>query len=158
MSKATVTTINERLAALGIDLPIPAVAAANYAPFILEGEVLTISGQLPLENGVLAVRGKLGLEVPIEEGQRAARLCAINILAQAQHALGDLDRIRRCVRLAGFVASTADFTDQHKVINGASDLMVAILGEPGRHARAAIGVAALPLDAAVEIEAQFLVD
>jgi enamine deaminase RidA (YjgF/YER057c/UK114 family) len=107
---------------------------------------------------VPAVRGKLGQGVSLEEGQRAARLCAINILAQAQSALGDLGRIRRCVRLGGFVASAPDFTDQHKVVNGASDLIAGILGEAGKHARAAVGVASLPLDAAVEVEALFAVD
>jgi enamine deaminase RidA (YjgF/YER057c/UK114 family) len=104
------------------------------------------------------VKGRLGAEVSLEAGQQAARLCAINILAQAQAALSDLGRIRRCIRLGGFVASTPDFTDQHKVVNGASDLIAAALGEAGRHARAAVGVAALPLGAAVEIDAIFAVD
>jgi len=151
-------TIDERLRAQSITLPMPPVAAGSYVPFVIEGGFLTVSGQLPLENGALAVKGKLGAHVTVEEGQRAARLCAINILAQAQAALGDLGRIRRCVRLGGFVASTPDFTDQHKVVNGASDLIAAILGEAGRHARAAVGTAALPLDAAVEVEAQFAID
>jgi enamine deaminase RidA (YjgF/YER057c/UK114 family) len=135
-----------------------AAPAANYVPFVIEGGVLTISGQLPLENGALAIIGKLGGCVSLEDGQRAARLCAINILAQAQAALSDLGRIRRTIRLGGFVASTPDFTEQHKVVNGASDLIASILGEAGRHARAAVGVAALPLDAAVEIEATFAID
>jgi enamine deaminase RidA (YjgF/YER057c/UK114 family) len=151
-------TIQSRLAAENIVLPTPAAPAANYVPFVIENGLLTISGQLPLENGALAVKGKLGGGVSLEEGQRAARLCAINILAQAQAALIDLGRIRRTVRLGGFVASTPDFTDQHKVVNGASDLIALILGDAGRHARAAVGVAALPLDAAVEVEALFAID
>lgn len=150
--------IDTRLGAQGITLPTPASPAANYVAFVIEGGLLTISGQLPMENGAIAVKGKLGAEVGLEDGQRAARLCAINVLAQAQAALGDLGRIRRCVRLGGFVASTPDFTDQHKVVNGASDLIATILGEAGKHARAAVGVASLPLDAAVEVEALFAVD
>jgi enamine deaminase RidA (YjgF/YER057c/UK114 family) len=149
--------IEERLAALGIALPAAASPAANYVPFVLEDGLLTISGQLPMENGGVAVKGRLGDGVSLEDGQRAARLCAINILAQAKAALGDLTRIRRCIRLGGFVASTPDFTDQHKVVNGASDLVASVLGDAGRHARAAVGVAALPLDAAVEVEALFAV-
>jgi len=149
--------VEERLAALGIVLPAAASPAANYVPFVLENGLLTISGQLPMESGALAVTGKLGDAVSLEQGQRAARLCAINILAQAKAALGDLTRIRRCIRLGGFVASTPDFTDQHKVINGASDVIAGVLGEAGRHARAAVGVPALPLDAAVEVDALFAV-
>ncbi len=151
-------TIQERLDAAGIVLPTPAAPAANYVAYVLEGGLLTISGQLPFENGVLGVTGKLGGGISLAEGQRAARLCAINILAQAQAALDDLGRIRRCIRLGGFVASTPDFIDQHRVVNGASDLIAEILGEAGRHARAAVGVAALPLDAAVEVEALFAVN
>jgi enamine deaminase RidA (YjgF/YER057c/UK114 family) len=149
--------IYARLREHGITLPMPAAPAANYVPFALAGGLLTISGQLPIENGALAVTGKLGGGVSLEDGQRGAKLCAINILAQAQAALGDLGRIQRCVRLGGFVASTPDFTDQHKVVNGASDLIAAILGDAGKHARAAVGVAALPMDAAVEVEALFAV-
>ncbi len=150
--------IDQRLAAQNITLPTPAPPAANYVPFVISGGLLTISGQLPMENGAIAVKGKLGGGVSLEDGQRAARLCAINILAQAQAALGDLGRIKRCVRLGGFVASTPDFVEQHKVVNGASDLIAAILGEAGIHARAAVGVSALPLDAAVEVEALFAVE
>jgi enamine deaminase RidA (YjgF/YER057c/UK114 family) len=151
-------TIDSRLAAEGISLPMPAAPAANYVPFVIENGLLTISGQLPTVSGTIAVTGKLGAGVSLEDGQRAARLCAVNILAQAQAALGDLGRIRRCVRLGGFVASTPDFVEQHKVMNGASDLIAAILGEAGRHARAAVGVPSLPLDAAVEVEALFAID
>jgi enamine deaminase RidA (YjgF/YER057c/UK114 family) len=150
--------IDARLKAEGVALPTPAAPAANYVPFVIANGFLTISGQLPMEAGVPAVKGKLGAGVSLEDGQRAARLCAVNILAQAQAALGDLGRIRRCVRLGGFVASTPDFTEQHKVVNGASDLIAAILGEAGIHARAAVGVPSLPLDAAVEVEALFAVD
>jgi enamine deaminase RidA (YjgF/YER057c/UK114 family) len=158
MSSAFPSASEQRLASLGLVLPAPAAAAANYLPYVIQGGVLTVSGQLPLENGAVAVRGKLGAEVTLADGQRAARLCALNILAQARQALGDLDKARRCIRLIGYVASAPGFTDQHKVMNGGSDLIVAILGEAGKHARAAVGVAALPLDAAVEIEAQFAVD
>ena len=150
--------IDARLAAQGIILPTPAAPAANYIAFVIEGGLLTISGQLPMENGVPAIKGKLGASVSLEDGQRAARLCAVNILAQAQAALGDLGRIRRCVRLGGFVASTPEFVEQHKVVNGASDLIAGILGDAGKHARAAVGVPSLPLDAAVEVEALFAVD
>ncbi len=138
--------IDQRLAAQSITLPTPAPPAANYVPFVIAGGLLTISGQLPMESGAIAVKGKLGGGVSLEDGQRAARLCAINILAQAQAALGD------------FVASTPDFVEQHKVVNGASDLIATILGEAGIHARAAVGVSALPLDAAVEVEALFAVE
>jgi len=150
--------IDARLKAEGVTLPLPAAPAANYVPFVIANGLLVISGQLPMEGGAPAVKGKLGQEVSLEGGQRAARICAINVLAQAQAALGDLGRIRRCVRLGGFVASTHDFTDQHKVVNGASDLIAAVLGEAGKHARAAVGVPSLPLDAAVEVEALFAVE
>ncbi|HEX4508056.1 MAG TPA: RidA family protein [Alphaproteobacteria bacterium] len=150
--------IDARLAAQGIQLPSPAAPAANYVPFVLEGGLLTISGQLPIENGAVAVTGKLGGGVSVTDGERAARLCAVNILAQAQAALGDLGRIRRCVRLGGFVASTPDFVEQHLVVNGASNLIADVLGGAGKHARAAVGVPSLPRDAAVEVEALFAVD
>jgi enamine deaminase RidA (YjgF/YER057c/UK114 family) len=149
--------IDDRLKALGITLPAAPAPAGSYVPFVLEGGLLTISGQLPMEDGNVAVKGRLGDAVSLEDGQRAARLCAINILAQAKAALGDLGRIRRCIRLGGFVASTADFTDQPQIVNGASDLIVEVLGAAGRHARAAVGVASLPRGAAVEVEALFSV-
>lgn len=150
--------IDQRLAAQGITLPTPAAPAANYVPFVIAGGLLTISGQLPIENGAVAIKGKLGGGVSLEDGQRAARLCAINILAQAQAALGDLGRIKRCIRLGGFVASTPDFIEQHLVMNGASDLIGTILGEAGTHARSAIGTSALPRDGAVEVEALFAIE
>ena len=149
-------TIAARLKDLGIELPQPAAAVANYVPFVVSGSLVFVSGQLPLENGKLMVAGKLGDSVTLEDGVRAARLCALNLLALARAAAGgDLDRIRRLVRLTAFVASVPGFTDQPKVVNGASDLMVQVLGEAGRHARVAVGAPALPLDAAVEIDGIF---
>ena len=149
-------TPESRLQALGISLPVPAVAVANYVPWVVTGPLLYISGQLPMQDGKPVVLGRLGADVSIEDGAKAARLCAINLLAQASAACdGDLGRIRRLVRLNAFVASTPDFTDQPKVVNGASDLMVAVLGDAGRHSRVAVGVASLPLNVAVEIDAIF---
>lgn len=143
-----------RLSEMGITLPEAAAPAANYVPYVISGNLLTISGQLPLEGGKVAVSGHLGKNVDVVTGQRAAELCAINILAQARAALGgDLGRIRRVIKLNGFVASTPDFIEQHLVINGASNLIANVLGEAGKHARAAVGMAALPLGAAVEIDA-----
>lgn len=146
-------TINNRLAELGITLPPAAAPAANYVPYVISGNLLYLSGQLPIENGAVAVTGLLGRDVDVAGGQRAAELCAINILAQAQAALGDLGRIRRVVKLNGFIASMPGFVEQHLVMNGASNLIAAVLGEPGKHARAAVGMASLPLNAAVEIDA-----
>lgn len=146
-------TIAERLTARGIVLPDAAPPAANYLPYVMSGASLYISGQLPLENGKLAFQGHLGKDVDIAGGQRAAELCAINILAQARAALGDLERIARLVKINGFVSSAPDFVSQHLVINGASNLLAELLGERGKHARAAVGMAALPLNAAVEIDA-----
>ncbi|OWV75421.1 hypothetical protein ATY76_24435 [Rhizobium sp. R339] len=146
--------IAARLSEMGINLPEAAAPAANYVPYVISGNLLYISGQLPLEGGKVAVSGHLGKTVDVAGGQRAAELCAINILAQAKAALGgDLGRIRRVIKLNGFVASAADFVEQHLVINGASNLIAGVLGEAGKHARAAVGMAALPLNAAVEIDA-----
>ena len=146
--------IHSRLKELGITLPAAAAPAANYVPYVISGSMLYLSGQLPLEDGKVAVTGHLGKNVDVATGQRAAELCAINILAQANAALGgDLSRIRRVVKLNGFVASTPDFVEQHLVINGASNLIANVLGDAGKHARAAVGMAALPLNAAVEIDA-----
>lgn len=148
--------IDQRLADLGITLPVPAVAVANYVPYVVVGDLVFVSGQLPMENGKPVVLGHMGAEVSLEDGVRAARLCALNLLAQAKAACGgDLDRVKRVVRLTAFVASTPDFTDQPKVVNGASDLMVEVLGDSGRHARVAVGAPSLPLNVAVEIEAVF---
>ncbi|OWV79672.1 hypothetical protein ATY77_27270 [Rhizobium sp. R634] len=146
--------IAARLSEMGINLPEAAAPAANYVPYVISGNLLYISGQLPLEGGKVAVSGHLGKTVDVAGGQRAAELCAVNILAQAKAALGgDLGRIRRVIKLNGFVASAADFVEQHLVINGASNLIAGVLGEAGKHARAAVGMAALPLNAAVEIDA-----
>ena len=147
-------TIEARLARLKVALPAPASPAANYLPFVLHDNLLTISGQLPLTADGLACRGKLGENVTIAEGREAARLCAINILAQAKAALeGNLERIRQIVRITGFVASAPHFCEQHLVLNGASDFLAEALGARGRHARAAVGTVSLPLDAAVEVDA-----
>jgi enamine deaminase RidA (YjgF/YER057c/UK114 family) len=146
--------IDSRLKELGITLPAAAAPAANYVPFTISGNLLFLSGQLPIEDGKVAVTGLVGRDVDVARAQRAAELCAINILAQAKAALaGDLGRIRRIVKLNGFIASSPDFTEQHLVMNGASNLIANVLGEPGKHARAAVGMASLPLNAAVEIDA-----
>ncbi|MDE1153045.1 MAG: RidA family protein [Micavibrio sp.] len=147
--------IQNRLTALGITLPQLAAPLANYVPFTISGNTLYISGQLPSKDGQV-MKGLLGDNTSVEQGQEAARLCAINIIAQASAALGgDLGRVVRCLRLGGFVASTQSFFDQPKVINGASDLIVAVFADAGKHARAAVGVSALPLGAAVEVDAIF---
>ncbi len=148
-------SILSRLADLGIVLPAVTPPVASYVPVVIEGNLIFVSGQLPVRDGEM-VKGHLGRDVSLEDGQRAAQLCALNILAQVSAALdGQLDRISRCVKLGGFVACTPDFTDHPKVINGASDLMLQVLGDAGKHARAAVGVPSLPLGAAVEVEAVF---
>lgn len=146
-------TIEKRLADLGIVIPAAAAPAANYVPFVRSGNLLFPSGQLPIKDGKLAVIGVLGRDLDTAAGQEAAKLCAINILAQAKAALGDLEKIRRLVKINIYVASSPNFTEQHLVGNGASDLFAKVLGERGKHARVAVGMAALPLNAAVEIEA-----
>ncbi len=147
--------IEQRLAELGITLPDAPAPAANYVPYVVVGDMVHVSGQISMDGGEL-IRGRLGEDMDIEAGAAAARVCAINLIAQLRNACdGDLDRVVRVVRLGGFVNSAPDFTDQPKVINGASDLMVEVFGEAGRHARAAVGVAALPLGVAVEIEGLF---
>jgi enamine deaminase RidA (YjgF/YER057c/UK114 family) len=151
-------TAEERLAALGIALPSPAAPVANYLPFVIAGSLLIISGQLAFgPEGKIdpAHTGKLGAAVSNNAGQAAARLCAVNILAQAKVALGDLERILRCMRLGGFISAAPGFSNLAGVMNGASDFIVEVLGEKGRHARSTVGVAELPLDCAVEIEALF---
>jgi enamine deaminase RidA (YjgF/YER057c/UK114 family) len=146
--------IETRLQELEIVLPEAAAPAANYVSYVISGNMLYISGQLPTENGKIAVSGLVGADVDVPAAQRAAELCAINILSQAKAALGgDLTRIKRVVKLSSFVASAPGFTEQHIVTNGASNLIANVLGEAGKHARAAVGMAALPLNAAVEIEA-----
>ena len=146
-------TAEQRLAAMGIDLPSPAAPAANYAPFMQSGNLLFTAGQLPLKDGKLTATGLLGQELDTAAGAEAAKWCAVNILAQAKMALGSLDRIARIVKISVFVSSEPGFTEQHIVANGASDLLVDALGDRGRHARSAVGMAALPLGAPVEIEA-----
>jgi len=149
-------SISARLNDLGITLPQAAAPAGNYVPWVRQGDLVIVSGQLPLRDGKIVTTGLLGASVSLEDGAAAARLCAINLLAQVQAACdGDLERVAQVVRLGGFVACTADFTDHPKVINGASDLMVAVLGDAGRHARAAVGCPSLPLNACVEVEGMF---
>ena len=144
------------LAELGITLPPPGTPAGSYVPFVIVGDLVFMSGQVAREAGQMKYVGKVGRDVTVEQGQQAARLCATNLLAQLKVAcLGDLDRVERCVRLAGFVNCGPDFTEQPKVINGASDFMIEIFGERGQHARTAVGVSALPMDSAVEVEAVF---
>lgn len=147
--------IDTRLADLGISLPDAPMPAANYVPFVQTGKLVMVSGQISLGPDGL-ITGKLGDDMDVAGGQDAARVCAINLIAQLKAACdGDLDLLARVVRLGGFVNSTPDFTDHPKVINGASDLMVEVFGDAGRHARAAVGVAALPLGVAVEIDGMF---
>lgn len=149
-------TIHKKLEELGITLPTPAAPIANYVGFVRSGRLLFVSGQLCFaDDGVLVATGKLGQQVTVEQGQAAARACAVNLLAQVKAALGDLDKVVRVVRLGGFINSAPDFPDGPKVMNGASDLMVAVFGEKGRHARTTVGVAALPSDAAIEVEGTF---
>ena len=148
-------TIEKKLEELGIALPTPAAPIANYVGFVRTGRLLFVSGQLCLADGTLVAQGKLGTNVTIEQGQAAARACAVNLLAQIKAALGDLDKVVRVVRLGGFINAAPDFVDAAKVMNGASDLMVAVFGDKGRHARTTIGVAVLPVDAAVEVEGTF---
>ena len=153
------STVTERLAALGLSLPKAAAPVANYVPFVRTGNLVVVSGQLCFgPDGKLdpAHVGKLGAEVSAEAGIAAARLCGLNVLAQVEAAVGDLDRgVVRCVRLGGFINAVPSFAGLAGIMNGASDLMFAVLGERGRHARATVGVAELPLDAAVEVEAMF---
>ncbi|MBE0533987.1 MAG: RidA family protein [Rhodospirillales bacterium] len=149
-------TIATRLAELGLELPKAASPVANYVPFVVTGKLVFVSGQVPLVDGKPQFVGRLGDTVSVEEGYQAARRCGLNLLAQLSNACGgDLDRVRRVVKLGGFVACTPDFTQTPQVINGASDLMVEVFGDAGRHARAAVGAPALPLGVAVEVEAVF---
>lgn len=148
--------IEGRLKELKIELPQAAAPLANYVPTVRTGDLLFVSGQVCQWNGERRFIGKLGGEISLEQGQEAARLCALNILAQAKSALGgDLDRILRCVRVGAFVNCSADFTQQPQVANGASNLLVEVLGDAGRHTRAAVGVNALPGGVAVEVDAVF---
>lgn len=145
-------TIDEKLAELGIELPQAAAPVASYQPVVIHGGFAHVSGQLPFVEGDL-IKGRLGDDVALEDGTGAARACGLMILAQLKAALGSLDRVERVVKLGAFVSSTADFTDQPKVANGASDLMFEVFGEAGRHSRSAVGVPVLPLGVAVEVDA-----
>ena len=148
--------IEAKLAELGITLPTPMAPMANYIPFQTVGPVVIVSGQVPARDGKIAVTGKVGAGVSVEQGIEAARLCLINVIAQLKSACGgDLDRVKKVIRLGGFISSPPDFTAHAQVMNGASDLAVAVFGEAGRHARTTIGVPALPGDAAVEVEGMF---
>ena len=151
-------SIAQRLKNMNITIPQAAAPAANYLPWTRCGNMLYTSGQLPLYDGKLISTGLVGRDLDVEEAKTAAHTCALNILAQAKAALGDLEKIRRVVKISVFVASTPDFTQQHLVANGASDFLVQVLDERGRHARSAVGMASLPLDAPVEIEAIIEVD
>ncbi|HNR76839.1 MAG TPA: RidA family protein [Parvularculaceae bacterium] len=145
--------VKKRIAELGLEIPKPVAPVANYVPFVISGGELFISGQVSIGPKGL-IKGKLGADMSVEDGIAAAKACAVNLIAQMNAALdGDLDRVKRVVKLTGFVNCAPDFTDQPKVINGASDLMVAIFGDKGRHARAAVGAPSLPLGAAVEVDA-----
>ncbi|NQV56333.1 MAG: RidA family protein [Rhodospirillales bacterium] len=148
--------IDARLSDLGLKLPKAAAPVASYVPFTVSGNLVFVSGQLAASDGAVKFTGQLGADLSVEKGQEAAKLCALNLISQLKVALGgDLDRLSQVVRLGGFVNCTVDFTDQPKVINGASDLMIDVFQEKGKHARAAVGCAALPLDSAVEIDAIF---
>ncbi|AUC52880.1 MAG: RidA family protein [Sagittula sp.] len=150
--------IEERLKTLGLTLPDAPAPAANYVPYVLSGNTLYVSGQISMMDGEL-IKGKVGADLDVEQGAAAAMACALSLLAQVKAACGgDLGRLKRVVKLVGFVNSLGNFTDQPKVINGASDLMVAVLGDKGRHARSAVSAAALPLGVAVEIEGIFEVE
>lgn len=146
--------IDAIMAEKGIVLPAAPAPAANYVPFVQTGNLVFVSGQISQDERGL-IRGRLGDGMSVEEGAAAARCCGLSLIAQLKAAVGDLNRVRRVVKLTGFVNSTADFTDQPKVVNGCSDLMVEVFGEVGRHARAAVSAAALPMGVAVEIEAVF---
>ena len=146
-------SIEARLAALGVSLPTPAAPQANYVPVVRTGNLLFVSGQIPIGPNGIEFVGKVGQEFGIEEGRACARLCGINIIAQTKAAIGDLEKVVRIVKLVGMVNSTPDFTDQPKVINGCSDFLVDVFGDKGRHARSAVSVASLPFGVAVEIEA-----
>lgn len=146
--------IDARLAELGIELPQTTPPVANYVPYVISGNLVFVSGQIPQWNGTRPYLGQVGGGVTLEDGIKAARLCGLNLLAWIKVAAGgDLDRVSRIVKLGGFVNSAAGFGDQPKVVNGCSDLFVEVFGESGRHARSAVGVASLPLDVAVEIDA-----
>ena len=150
--------IETRLAELGITLPVPATPLANYVPFVVTGKLVVVSGQIPVVDGRIVYTGKISQGMSIQDGQDAARLCFINVLAQLKSACYSLDRVRRVVRLGGFIAAPAEFSAHAQVMNGASDLAVAVFGEAGRHARSTVGVPSLPGNATVEVEGMFEID
>lgn len=148
--------IEQRLTELGVTLPIPPLPVASYVPYTISGKLVVISGQIPLADGKPQYIGKLGAGISLEDGQAAARLCALNLIAQVKAACGgDLNRVTRCMRLGVFVNATPDFTQQPEVANGASDFIVQMFGDIGRHARAAVGAGSLPRGVAVEVEGIF---
>ena len=151
--------IETRLSELGLTLPEAAAPAANYVPYVRTGNLVVVSGQITTENGELKYIGRVGQDFTTEEAYEAAKLCGLNLIAQVKAACGgDLDRVKRVVRLGGFVNCTDDFTGQPQVINGASDLMAEVFGDAGKHARAAVGVNTLPLGVAVEVEGMFEIE
>lgn len=149
-------TVEQRLSEMGVTLPQPAAPAANYVPYVRSGNLIYVSGQITMLDGELKFVGKVGEDLNVDDGYQAARICAINLIAQVREACGgDLERVRQVVKLGGFVNCTPDFTDHPKVINGASDLIAEAFGEAGKHARFAVGAAALPLGIAVEVDGIF---
>lgn len=146
-------SVEQRLTDLGLSLPTPAAPAANYVPYVISGNLLVIAGQLPLGPDGIAMHGKVGDTITTEQATEAARLCALNLIAQMKAATGDLERVVRVVRLGGFVNCVDTYADQPKVVNGASDLMVEVFGEKGKHARTAVGTNSLPFNVPVEIDA-----
>jgi enamine deaminase RidA (YjgF/YER057c/UK114 family) len=147
--------IEARLKELGVTLPQPPMPVASYVPVTISGNIVFVSGQIPIADGAIKYVGKLGVDVPLEAGQAAAQLCAINILAQLKAAIGDLDRVVKCLRLGVFVNAAPDYSQHPEVANGASDLIAALFGDAGKHARAAVGVGSLPRGVAVEVDATF---
>ena len=150
--------IAAKLAELKIELPKAAAPVANYVPVVLTGNQAFLSGQVTVWNGEITYQGKLGKEFSVEDGQKAARLCGLNVIAQVKAAIGDLDKVKRVCKLTCFVNSVSEFTDQPKVANGVSDLMVEVFGDAGKHARSAVGVNVLPLNVACEVEAIFEIE
>ncbi len=148
-------SIDAKLTSLGLSLPAVTMPAANYVPYVINGNLVYFSGTLPMKEGKPQFTGKLGKDISLEQGQECAKLCVLNILSHLKNALGDLGKVKRVIRLGVFVASAPGFTDQPKVANGASDLMVGLFGDSGKHARFAVGVAELPFGVAVEIDATF---
>lgn len=148
----TTMTAEQTLESLGITLPTPPVPAGSYVPVVVSGNLAFVAGQIPVEAGQVKFKGKVGKDIQIEAGQQAARLCTINALAQLKASLGSLGRVKRIVKVTGFVNCEPAFADQSKVINGASNFLVQVFGDKGRHARVAVGVSSLPLESAVEVE------